>query len=212
MKVIAVLNQKGGSGKTTISTHLARALQLGGADVLLVDSDPQGSARDWAAVNEDQPVTVVGLDRPTIERDLKHIAHKDYVVIDGAPQISALAVSAIKAADFVLIPVQPSPYDIWATSDLVDMVKQRIEVTDGQLQAAFVVSREIKGTRIGAEVTEALDGYDLPVLKARITQRVIYPGTAAEGTTVQDREPDGDAAREIEALSDEIKALLNSDD
>jgi cellulose biosynthesis protein BcsQ len=119
MKVIAVLNQKGGSGKTTIATHLARALQLDGADVLLVVSDPQGSARDWAAVRDDQPVPVVGIDRPTIERDLKSVARKDYVVIDGAPQAADLAVSAIKAADFVLIPVQPSPYDIWATADLV---------------------------------------------------------------------------------------------
>jgi chromosome partitioning protein len=81
MYVIAVLNQKGGSGKTTIATHLARALQLGGADVLLVDSDPQGSTRDWAAVREDQPLAVVGIDRPTIERDIKHIALKDFVVI-----------------------------------------------------------------------------------------------------------------------------------
>jgi chromosome partitioning protein len=117
MQVIAVLNQKGGSGKTTIATHLARALQLDGHDVLLVDSDPQGSARDWAAVREDQPVPVVGLDRPTIDRDLKSIARKEYVIIDGAPQAHDLAVSALKAAHFVLIPVQPSPYDIWATSD-----------------------------------------------------------------------------------------------
>jgi len=87
MKVIAVLNQKGGSGKTTIATHLARALQLDGADVLLVDSDPQGSARDWAAVKEDQPLTVVGIDRPTIDRDVKNVARKvDFVVIDGAPR------------------------------------------------------------------------------------------------------------------------------
>ena len=86
MRVIAVLNQKGGSGKTTIATHLARSLQLDGDSVLLVDSDPQGSARDWAAVREEQPVTVVGIDRPTIERDLKHIARKDFVVIDGAPK------------------------------------------------------------------------------------------------------------------------------
>ena len=149
MYVIAVLNQKGGSGKTTIATHLARSLQLDGDSVLLVDSDPQGSARDWAAVREEQPVTVVGIDRPTIERDLKHIARKDFVVVDGAPQAADLAVSALKAADFVLIPVQPSPYDIWATAELVDLVKQRIELTDGRLQAAFVVSRAIKGTRIG---------------------------------------------------------------
>ena len=208
MQVIAVLNQKGGSGKTTIATHLARALQLGGASVLLVDSDPQGSARDWAAVQEDNTVTVVGIDRPTIDRDLKAIGHKDFVVIDGAPQAADLAVSAIKAASFILIPVQPSPYDIWATADLVELVKQRIEVTDGKLQAAFVVSRAIKGTRIGAEITEALAGYGLPVLESRITQRVSYPGTAAAGTTILDAEPDGDGSGEIRALMNEIKQKL----
>lgn len=208
MQVIAVLNQKGGAGKTTIATHLARALQLAGSDVLLVDSDPQGSARDWAAVREDQPVPVVGIDRPTIERDLKSIAKKDFVVIDGAPQAADLAVSAIKAANFILIPVQPSPYDIWATADLVELVKQRIEVTDGKLKAAFVVSRAIKGTKIGAEVTEALSGYGLPVLESRITQRVSYPSTAAGGTTVIDAEPESEASREVQALANEIKKLL----
>ncbi|NEM13200.1 MAG: AAA family ATPase, partial [Xanthomonas perforans] len=89
---------------------------------------------------EDNPVTVVGIDRPTIDRDVKKVASKDFVVIDGAPQAADLAVSAIKAADVVLIPVQPSPYDIWAASDLVDLVKQRIELTDGVLKVAFVVS------------------------------------------------------------------------
>lgn len=209
MHVIAVLNQKGGAGKTTIATHLARALQIGGADVLLIDSDPQGSARDWAAVREEQPLSVVGIDRPTIERDLKNIARKDFVVIDGAPQAADLAVSAIKAANFILIPVQPSPYDIWATADLVDLVKQRIEVTDGKLRAAFVVSRAIKGTKIGSEITEALNGYGLPVLATRITQRVGYPGSAAAGSTVLDLEPDSEAAREIIALADEVKQNLN---
>ena len=208
MQVIAVLNQKGGSGKTTIATHLARALQLDGNGVLLVDSDPQGSARDWAAVREEQPVTVVGIDRPTIERDLKHIARKDFVVIDGAPQAADLAVSALKAANFVLIPVQPSPYDIWATAELVDLVKQRIELTDGRLQAAFVVSRAIKGTKIGREVAEALAGYDLPVLETRITQRVSYPSTAAAGITVLDSDPAGAAAAEVRALATELKHKL----
>lgn len=209
MKVIAVLNQKGGSGKTTIATHLARSLQISGADVLLVDSDPQGSARDWAAVREDQPLTVVGIDRPTIDRDVKNVARKvDFVVIDGAPQAADLAVSAIKAADFVLIPVQPSPYDIWATADLVELVKQRIDMTDGRLQAAFVVSRAIKGTKMGAEVAEALTGYGLPVLESRITQRVSYPGTAATGTTVLDAEPGSDAAAEVYALAAELKEKL----
>jgi chromosome partitioning protein len=69
----------------------------------LVDLDPQGSARDLAAVRDDQPVPVVGIDRPTIDRDLKNVTKKEFVVIDGAPQAADLAVSAIKAADFILI-------------------------------------------------------------------------------------------------------------
>jgi len=205
IKVIAVLNQKGGSGKTTIATHLARAFQLSGFSVLLIDSDPQGSARDWAAVREDQPLTVVGIDRPTIGRDLKNIGSKDFIIIDGAPQAADLAVSAIKSADIVLIPVQPSPYDIWATADLVELVKQRIEVTDGKIKAAFIVSRMIKGTKIGNEVTDILSEYNLPVLESKITQRVIYPSTAAKGNTVLDENPDNAASIEIMSLYEEIK-------
>ena len=209
MKVIAVLNQKGGSGKTTIATHLARALQLQGSSVLLVDSDKQGSARDWSAVNESNPVTVIGLDRPTLDRDLKNISDKDFVVIDGSPQATDLAVSAIKAADFVLIPVQPSPYDIWATSDLVDLVKQRIEMTDNRLKSAFVVSRAIKNTKIGSEVSEVLIEYGLPVLNARIVQRIAYPNSAAIGKTVFETESkSSDAVAEMNALATEVKSYL----
>ena len=207
MKVISVLNQKGGSGKTTIATHLARAIQLKGFSVLLVDSDPQGSSRDWAAVNEENPVPVVGIDRPTIERDLKRIAEKDYVIIDGAPQAADLAISAIKASDIIIIPVQPSPYDIWATSDLVDLVKQRIEMTDGKLKAVFVVSRTIKGTKIGKEISVALSDYGLPVLDTSITQRVIYPTSASMGSSVLDEEPTGEASKEINNLINEILSI-----
>ena len=209
MKVIAVLNQKGGSGKTTIATHLARALQLQGSSVLLVDSDKQGSARDWSAVDESNPVTVIGLDRPTLDRDLKNISDKDFVVIDGSPQATDLAVSAIKAADFVLIPVQPSPYDIWATSDLVDLVKQRIEMTDNKLKSAFVVSRAIKNTKIGSEVSEVLIEYGLPVLNAKIVQRIAYPNSAAIGKTVFETESkSSDAVAEMNALANEVKSYL----
>ena len=209
MKVIAVLNQKGGAGKTTIATHVATALRLAGHTVLLVDSDPQGSARDWAAAREDHPMPVVGMDRPTIERDLKSIAPVDFVIIDGAPQAADLAVSAIKASDFALIPVQPSPYDIWATSDLVDLVKQRIEITDGKLQAAFVVSRAITGTNIGKEVSGILEGYNLPVLQSRVHQRVDYPGTAAGGSTILEDFPGSPGAREIQELTNELLSIVS---
>jgi ATPases involved in chromosome partitioning len=210
MYVIAVLNQKGGAGKTTIATHLARALQLEGYDVLLVDSDPQGSARDWAAVNEDCPLPVVGIDRPTIDRDLKSIAQKDFTIIDGAPQAADLAVSAIKAANMILVPVQPSPYDIWATADLVDLIKQRQELTDGELHAAFVVSRAITGTNIGQEVAGALEEYGLPVFKTSIKQRVSYPESAAIGSTVLDIEPTSKASTEIQALTAELLETINT--
>ncbi|MBW3635885.1 MAG: AAA family ATPase [Armatimonadetes bacterium] len=208
MPIIAVLNQKGGAGKTTIATHLARAFQLEGKRVLLIDSDPQGSARDWAAMRQDQPVSTVGIDRPTIERDIKSIAPVDWTIIDGAPQAQDLALSAIKAANFVLIPVQPSPYDIWATSALVDLVRQRIELTDGALKAAFVISRVIKGTKIGHEIGQVLEDYGLPVLQSRITQRVVFPSSAASGRTVFDDDASGEAAREIKGLMGEIEALL----
>ncbi|WP_105246754.1 ParA family partition ATPase [Psychrobacter sp. Marseille-P5312] len=212
MKVIAVLNQKGGSGKTTIATHLARGLQLQGHSVLLVDSDQQGSARDWRAVDEDNPVPVIGLDRPTLDKDLKNVSDKEFVVIDGSPQATNLALSAIKAADFVLIPVQPSPYDVWATSDLVDLVQQRIEMTDGKLKAAFVVSRAIQNTNIGKEVAAVLQDYNLPVLDARIVQRVSYPNSASVGKTVFETESaKSSAVTEITQLVNEVKTFFDKE-
>lgn len=212
MKVIAVLNQKGGSGKTTIATQLARGLQLQGHSVLLVDSDQQGSARDWRAVDEDNPVPVIALDRPTLDKDLKNVTAQEYVVIDGSPQATDLAISAIKAADFVLVPVQPSPYDVWATSDLVDLVKQRIEMTDGVLKAAFVVSRAIQNTNIGKEVVSVLLDYDLPVLETKVMQRVSYPNSASLGKTVFDTESsNSNAVQEMTALVNEVKTFFDKE-
>ncbi|MGP5417546.1 ParA family partition ATPase [Psychrobacter faecalis] len=212
MKVIAILNHKGGSGKTTIATHLARRLQLKGHSVLLVDNDKQGSARDWSAVNEDNPVPVIGLDRPTLDKDLKSISDTEYVVIDGSKQMNSLAIPAIKAADFILIPVQPSPYDIWATSDLVDLVQQRIEMMDGKIKAAFVLSRDIQNTNIGKEVATALLGYNLPVLETRVMQRVAYINSAALGKTVFETEaPNSNAIQEITALVSEIQTFFGNE-
>lgn len=205
---MAILNQKGGSGKTTLATNIAHALKLSGERVLLVDADPQGSARDWNAANEGKLLSVVGLDRETLPVDLKGIeSGYDWIVIDGAPQVAKLSAAAIRAADVVIIPVQPSPYDVWSTADLVELIKARQEVTGGKPKAVFLVSRAIRNSKLSREVGEALQGYGLPTLKAGTTQRVIYPTTASHGLTVMS-DPDCEAAMEIMAIVREIEAVV----
>ncbi|MEI6746752.1 MAG: ParA family partition ATPase [Methylococcaceae bacterium] len=208
-KIIAILNQKGGAGKTTLATNLARALQLNGSQVLLVDSDPQGSSRDWNAASDAGLLPVVGLDRSTLAKDIQALTeNRDFLIIDGAPQIAELAVAAIKCADVILIPVQPSPYDIWACDDLVEIIKARQEVTNGKPKAAFVISRVIKNTKLSKEIGEALEGYGLPVFKSFTSQRVIYPQSASIGSTVLDVETATEAATEIKAIMQELKEFL----
>lgn len=207
MTVVAILNEKGGVGKTTIATNLARGLQQAGQPVILIDSDPQGSARDWyaAAGDENSLPPVVGMDRPPLFKNLRSVTREfTWTIIDGSPRLEELAVAALKVADRVLIPVQPSPYDIWAAESLVELVKTRQELTEGRLKAALLVSRQIIGTKLAGEVREALDGYGLPLLKAFTSQRVIYATSAAHGSTVLDDEPQGAAAAEIRALVEEV--------
>jgi chromosome partitioning protein len=208
-RVVAVLNQKGGSGKTTLATHLARALTLAGAKVLLIDSDPQGSARDWHAAAQGELVTVVGLDRPTLEKDVPAVSNGyDWIFIDGAPSRNTLLVSALKAADAVLIPVQPSPYDVWATAELVDLIKQRQDLT-GRPKAAFVISRQIQSTRLAGEIREALEVYRIHIFTHSTTQRVIYAHSAATGSTALDIEPESPAAQEIRAIVQELTEFMS---
>jgi chromosome partitioning protein len=209
--VVAILGQKGGAGKTTLATHLARALIQQGQRALLVDSDPQGSARDWHAAGEAELVPVVGLDRPSLDRAIKAVSTGyDWVIVDGAPQAHDLAVAGIRAADVVLVPVQPSPYDVWAASDLVELIRARQEVTDGRPKAAFVVWRQVRRTRISAEVRQALDGYRLPVFGAGTCQRVAFATSATQGSTVLDLEPNGAAAREVRAVAAELAAFAGA--
>lgn len=208
MSIISVLNPKGGSGKTTICTNLARSLHDRGYSVLLVDSDPQGSARDWHAANEGNPIELVALDRPNNVKTLISMsANYDYVVIDGAAKLEDMIAACIKVSDLVLIPVQPSPYDIWAASDLVDFIKARQEVTDGLPNASFVISRIVEGTRLGSDVRKVLDEYGLPVCNTAITQRQVYPQSASEGMTVYDAD-NLKAIAETTALTDELLTVF----
>lgn len=211
MPIISILNPKGGSGKTTISTNLARALHERGHKVLLVDSDPQGSARDWHAANDANPLPLIALDRANNIKSLAGVAEGyDFVIVDGAAKLEDMIAASIKVTDFVFIPVQPSPYDLWAASDLVDFIKARQEVTDGKPPARFIISRAIAGTLLGDEIRAALDEQGIGALSTQITQRQIYPQTAAEGGTVFDGK-NPDALAEMGALADEILKLIETE-
>jgi len=210
MYVIAVLNQKGGSGKTTIATHLARGLQLTGHSVVLVDSDIQGSARDWAFADENNPVPTIAIYTPTIDRDLPKITDKDFAVIDGSCRSHEILASAIKASDMVLIPVQPSPYDVWATVDFAELINARKSATAGIPKAAIVVNRVITGSKIGADASNALQSLNLPILKTHIAQRVIYPNATSLGKTALDIEAEGIASTEIKSLTSEVLQAISN--
>lgn len=202
--IISVLNPKGGSGKTTISTNIAFSIHKKGYSVLLVDSDPQGSARDWHASTDSNPVPLISLDRPNNMKNIANVAKGyDYVVIDGAAKLEDMIAATIKISDFILIPVQPSPYDLWAVSDLVEFIKARQEVTDGKPLSAFVISRAIQGTKLGSEITKALNEYNLKLCKTSLTQRQVYPQTASEGLSIFDS-INIDAIAEINNLTNEI--------
>jgi chromosome partitioning protein len=209
--IISIQNQKGGAGKTTLSVHISHALALQGSRVLLVDTDPQGSARDWAAAREDPPpFTVVGLDRATIHRDLPQLAQDyDRVVIDGPPRVSDIARSGIIAADVVMIPVQPSPYDVWAAQEVIDLIREA-SVFKENLKSVFVINRKIVNTAIGRDVADALSGYAIPVLRSSVSQRVAFAESAATGQTVLETEPKGQAAKEIKALVAELLEIANA--
>jgi chromosome partitioning protein len=205
MTTIGFLNQKGGVGKTTLAVHVAEAMARHGQQVLLVDADPQGSALDWAAARRGEPrFAVAGLPRASIHTELPGLAHgRDVVLIDGPPRVNDVARSAILASDLVLIPVQPSPYDVWAAKEIVDLVLEARVYKSG-LRAAFVVNRKIVNTALGRDVTEALATYPLPVLEAAICQRVAFAESAASGQTVLEAQPDGPAAAEVLAVLDEL--------
>ena len=200
---------KGGVGKTTLAVHIAAQLAARGKRALMIDADPQGSGLDWAATRQEDPLfTVIGLPKSVIHREIGNLAKDyDWVVIDGPPRVYDVARSAIAASDLVLIPVQPSPYDVWAAKEIVDLIDQA-SVNKDSLKTAFVVNRKIVNTAIGRDVKDALASYPIKVLKAQVCQRVSFAESAGTGHTVLETEPDGPAAQEIKALVKEIMELL----
>jgi chromosome partitioning protein len=206
--IVALLNQKGGVGKTTLALHLAGAWARQGCRVTVIDADPQGSALDWSEqrAKEGRPrlFGVLGSARDTLHREAPEIARGvDHVVIDGPPRIAGLMRSALLAADLVLIPAQPSPFDGWASGEILNLIREA-RIFRPELAARFVLNRCAARTIITRETGDALAEHDPPVLAARIGQRVAFADAARTGQLVFEVGSGHAAAREITTLAAEI--------
>lgn len=187
MRVISILGQKGGSGKTTLATNLAAGLIREGHKTVIIDTDPQQSAMEWSKNSPESSIPVFGV----VEKDLKTSLSAidpsySFAILDGTGKLELKTSASIRLSDLILIPVQPSPYDVWACAELAETIRFRRESNDGLPKAYFVISRQRSNTKLSREVGDAIVEYCLPVFSSGTTDREVYKQSASSGLSVFD--------------------------
>jgi chromosome partitioning protein len=212
MLTVAVLQQKGGSGKTTLAINLAAAAHLEGDRALVVDMDRQASAFDWSAARQDgsplDGLAVVKADRAIALPRFKEIARGyDYVFLDGPPRLGDVTQSAAVAADVAVMPIQPGPFDFWAVAETLESLDQADQVREqlGRplIRRVFVLNRASTNTRLAREAEAELR--KAGELAGVVHQRIAFPDAASRGESVLTSPATSLAADDIRPLWRRLK-------
>jgi chromosome partitioning protein len=208
--IISAVNQKGGTGKTTVATNLAACFAAEGREVLLIDADPQRSALDWRADRPDDrpPVQTIGLPVRNLHREIEPFRRKyDVIIIDGGGRVNATARAAVMVADFVIIPTLPSKPDILSTQDFFKEVIEDV-TTVRDVQGAVLLNQLQAGTVVSRKSEEYVKGLGYPVFKTMLHQYVAYREAIAAGLSVLEYDRTSKAAQELATFFDELKEVL----
>jgi len=214
-KLITIFNQKGGCGKTTLTMNLAGALAQRGYTVLVVDMDPQGTANRWASAAPDErpfPASVMSLApmEGKMHREVRnHLETHDVIFIDCPPAMSSAApTSAMLVSDLALIPVIPSPADIWA-AEAAKKLAEAAQVLNSDMRTRIVANMVQKSTSLAQDLMELLEEDKVfPLLKASFGLRAAFREAQILGSTVHLVPRAKAAIEEVEAMTSEILALL----
>jgi len=205
--IIAVVSQKGGTGKTTVATNLAACYAAQGREVMLVDADPQHSALDWKA---DRPPTLpvihaLHLPEKNLFQEVQHLRQKyALVIIDGGGRITATARAAVAAADFLIIPTLPSKFDLLSTESFIQTVIHEVQTYKPMVAGGIVLNQLQAGTAIGKAASEYLATLAYPVFTTHLHLYVAYREAAATGQSVAEYDQHSKAAVEFAALFAEL--------
>ena len=202
--IVSLINQKGGVGKTTAAVNLASGLAEAGNRILVVDADPQGSVVQWQSIADGAEFEVLHLPSPQLSKELKTVGRRyDHIVVDSPPAIEDITRAAIEVSNLAIIPIAPSPLDIWSSKETIALVNT-LGKKYRKLNAKILIYRKIPGTRLGKEARDAMGSYDLDILATEISQRIVFVEAMIAGLSVLKYAPKSIAADEIRSLCKEI--------